>query len=167
MRESVAELVLDPDIDPWERQPAETLKRYSQFRTYLDMSRMRTVRAAAEQLSVSYGHMRNVSAVMLWAKRADAWDTHRDQLFEATWIEERRKAAENDAKILSAILAKVAARLASLKPEDLSPADVARLVDIAMRHRRTLFGDGPEITVGSGTKIRYEVVGVPDLSALH
>lgn len=160
-------LDLDPNRDPWDRQPKETNHRYGQFVVYRDLGRARLVRQAAENLRVRPDYLRHVAASMLWSARAEAWDAHRDEQFDKMWLEERRRAAADDARILDGILSKIVARLRTLKPELLTPADVARLVDVAMRHRRVLYGDGPEIAIDSGLKIRYEVVGVPDLSALH
>jgi hypothetical protein len=140
-------LSLDPDLDQWDRHPAgETVYRYSQFRVYLDQGRGRTLRKVAETLTRNTAYVRAVSAAYRWVERAEAWDRYRDDLHEKAWLEERRKAAENDAKLLGAVVGKVAQRLQTLQPEDLEPADLIRLLDVAMRHRRGLFGD-PTTTV--------------------
>lgn len=139
-------LVLNPDLDPWDRQPGETVKRHAQFAAYRDLGRTRTLRKVAETLTLSAEYLRHVSAANRWVIRAEAFDQHRDQLHEAMWLEERRRAAENDAKLLSAAVGKVAARLNTLKAEELDPPTLARLLDVVLRHRRALFGD-PQMTV--------------------
>ncbi|MGW1989592.1 hypothetical protein [Embleya sp. NPDC001921] len=139
-------LRLDPALDPWERQPGESARRHGQFMTYRDLGRARTLVKAAETLTLAPGHVRNVAAESRWRDRAEAWDRHLDRLYEATWLEERRRAAETDAKILGAAIGKLAQRLGTLNAAELSPGDFIRLMDVAMRHRRTLFGD-PTATI--------------------
>ncbi|MEV6565880.1 hypothetical protein [Streptomyces kronopolitis] len=91
--------------------------------------------------------VRKASAEFRWLERAEAYDRHLDKLYEATWLEERRKAAEADARILGAAIGKVAQRLPSLNAQEMSAGDVIRLMDVAMRHRRALFGDPTETIV--------------------
>jgi hypothetical protein len=145
-RQDLTPIVLDVDLDPWERQPGETVKRYGQFATYRDDGRTRTLRKVAETLTLNVGYVRQVSAAMLWVQRAEAFDRNRDQLHEAAWLEQRRQAADNDAKILGAVVGKLAERIRALKPDDMSVADLTRLLDVTFRHRRALFGD-PQMTV--------------------
>ncbi|MFC4060218.1 hypothetical protein ACFOWE_18090 [Planomonospora corallina] len=134
-------LQMDATLDPWERQPGESLTRYAQFCVYRDLGRTRTLRKTAENLTRADGWIRQIAAAHRWRDRAEAWDRHLDDLYKATWLEERRKAAENDAKILGAAVGKIAQRLPSIRPEELSPGDLIRLLDVTMRHRRVLFGD--------------------------
>lgn len=140
-------ITLDPALPPWEQQPGETTKRYGQFVTYRNIGRARTLPKAAELLQRHPVTVRKASAEFRWLERAEAYDRHLDQLYEATWLEERRKAAEADAKILGAAIGKGAQRLPSLNAQEMSAGDVIRLMDVAMRHRRALFGDPTETIV--------------------
>ncbi|MGW4007944.1 hypothetical protein [Streptomyces sp. BSE6.1] len=137
-------ITLDPDLDPWERQPGESAHKHGQFVTYRDVGRTRTLTEAARRLTLAYGHVRNLAAQYRWRERVEAYDRHLDRQYEAMWLEERRKAAETDAKILGAAIGKLAQRLTSLNPAELSAGDFIRLMDVAMRHRRVLFGDPTE-----------------------
>jgi hypothetical protein len=139
-------LALDPDLDAWDRQPQETTLRYAQFRTYLDDGRARTLRKAAETLARHPSWIRAVAGAYRWVERAEAFDRHRDDLDEKVWLEARRQAAERDRQLLDAAVGKVAQRLLSIQPTDLAPAELVRLLDVTMRHRRALFGD-PGLTV--------------------
>jgi hypothetical protein len=143
-------ITLAPTLDPWERQPTESARKHGQFVTYRDLGRARTLARAAETLTLAYGHVKNVAAEFRWRERVEAYDRHLDRLYEATWLEERRKAAESDAKILGAAIGKLAQRLGTLRAEDLSPGDFIRLMDVAMRHRRVLFGDPTETIAVTG-----------------
>lgn len=144
-------ITLSPTLDPWERQPAESARKHGQFITYRDLGRARTLAKAAEKLTLAHGHMRNVAGEYRWRDRCEAWDRYLDRLYEASWLEERRKAAETDAKILGAAIGKLAQRLGTLNAAELSPGDFIRLMDVAMRHRRALFGDPTDTIVISGT----------------
>ncbi|MFB0617242.1 hypothetical protein [Streptomyces sp. AGS-58] len=137
-------ITLSPDLDPWERQPTETPHKHGQFVTYRDIGRTRTLTEAAQRLTRAYGHVRNLAAQYRWRERVEAYDRHLDRQYEAMWLEERRKAAETDAKILGAAIGKLAQRLGSLRADELSAGDFIRLMDVAMRHRRVLFGDPTE-----------------------
>lgn len=159
-------LAFDPDLDLWDRQPAETTYRYGQFVTYRDLGRGRTLRKAAETLTRHPGYVRQVAVAYRWSERAEAFDRHRDELDEATWLEERRRAAQNDGRLLGAAASRIAARLQTLRPEDLTPGDLVRLLDVTMRHRRALYGD-PGVTVAvTGPGGDPLAVGVGDLAAM-
>ncbi|MBA0053444.1 hypothetical protein E0L36_21970 [Streptomyces sp. AJS327] len=140
-------ITLDSTIPAWEQQPGETAKRYGQFVTYRDLGRARTLPKAAELLQRHPVTVRKTSAEFRWLERAEAYDRHLDRMYEAMWLEERRKAAEADAKILGAAIGKVAQRLPSLNAQEMSASDVIRLMDVAMRHRRVLFGDPTDTVV--------------------
>ncbi|NGO66789.1 hypothetical protein [Streptomyces boncukensis] len=140
-------ITLDSTIPAWEQQPGETAKRYGQFVTYRDLGRARTLPKAAELLQRHPVTVRKTSAEFRWLERAEAYDRHLDKMYEAMWLEERRKAAEADAKILGAAIGKVAQRLPSLNAQEMSASDVIRLMDVAMRHRRVLFGDPTDTVV--------------------
>lgn len=143
-------ITLDPDLDPWERHPNETPHKHGQFVTYRDIGRTRTLTEAAQRLTLAYGHVRNLAAQYRWRERVEAYDRHLDRQYEAMWLEERRKAAETDAKILGAAIGKLAQRLGTLRADELSAGDFIRLMDVAMRHRRVLFGDPTETIAVTG-----------------
>lgn len=134
-------ITLDPALDPWERQPNESAHKHGQFATYRDLGRTRTLTEAAQRLTLAYGHVRNLAAQYRWRERVEAWDRHLDRQYEAMWLEERRKAAENDAKILGAVVGKIAQRLQTLRADEMSVGDFTRLMDVTFRNRRALFKD--------------------------
>ncbi|GGZ23410.1 hypothetical protein GCM10010387_15710 [Streptomyces inusitatus] len=134
-------ITLSTTLDPWEQQPDETPRKHGQFVTYRDLGRTRTLQKAAEGLQLHAVTVRKAAARYRWRDRVEAWDRHLDRLYEAGWVEERRKAAEADARILGAAVGKLAQRLGTLDAGSMSVGDFIRLLDVAMRHRRTLFGD--------------------------
>ncbi|MGW0612008.1 hypothetical protein [Streptomyces sp. NPDC002788] len=138
---NLTSLTLAPDVDPWERQPGETPRRHAQFLAYRDLGRARTLQEASERLALHASHVRAVAAAFRWRDRAAAWDQHRDQLDAALWLEERRAAAREDARILSGLTEAIAEAIEHLDPTAITPSVLARLVDVVMRQRRALFGD--------------------------
>ncbi|MFE6551714.1 hypothetical protein ACFVHS_25390 [Streptomyces sp. NPDC057746] len=143
-------ITLDPHTDPWERQPHETPKKHGQFVTYRDLGRTRTLTEAAQRLTLAYGHVRNLASEYRWRQRVEAYDRHLDDQYQAMWLQERRKAAETDAKILGAAIGKLAQRLTTINAADMTVGDFIRLMDVAMRHRRVLFGDPTETIAVTG-----------------
>jgi len=167
---SLPPIDLSSDVDPWERQEhQETPYRFGQFSVYLDLGRTRTLRKVAETLTRSHGYVRQVSASYRWVERAEAWDKHRKHLDELLWIEERRKAAANDNRVLSAIVGQLATRVQTLNAADLSVGDFTRLLDVTMRQRRLLFGpEQPttvEVTGPGGGQLTVQIAELVDMDA--
>lgn len=150
MASDLIPLELDPNRDPWDRQPKETERQYAQFCCFKDFGRTRTIRRAAESLAVSPPYLRSVAGPRKWKSRCEAWDLHTDELHLAQWLDVRRKAADNDAKLLDGFTGKVAVRLQALRPEEMEVSDLIRALDVVMRHRRHLFGD-PQLMVAVTT----------------
>lgn len=146
MADSTPIVALDPARAPWDRQPGETPRRFGQFAAYRDQGRARTLRKTAETLTLSADHVRHVAAAGQWSDRAEAWDRHRDHLHDAVWFEARRDAAVRDAALLDDAARIVMDRVALLDPEELSPHDLIRALDVVLKHRRALYGD-PVATV--------------------
>ncbi|MEU6932855.1 hypothetical protein AB0A05_27275 [Streptomyces sp. NPDC046374] len=138
-------LALADDREPWARQPGESKKQYGHFLAYMRMGRggARNLTKAAENLTLSYGHVRNLASSNLWDARADAYWALKQREAEALWIEERRQALVDDAKILRAATGKIATELQRLP--QLTPEQFMRLLDLTLRHRRVLYGDPTQI----------------------
>ncbi|MET7816247.1 hypothetical protein ABZT26_36100 [Streptomyces sp. NPDC005395] len=132
---------LAEDREPWAQQQGESKRAFAQFRAYLGLGRgnARTLTKAAENLTLSYGHVRNLASQYLWDPRARAYDEYHQRVAEAEWLEERRQALADDARILRAATGKIAAELGRLS--SLTPDQFLRLLDITLRHRRVLYGD--------------------------
>lgn len=94
--------------------------------------------------------VRKIAIQYRWRERVEAYDQDLDRQYDEMWLEERRKAAETDAKILGAAIGKLAQRLTSLNAAELSAGDFIRLMDVTMRHRRVLFGDPTETIAVTG-----------------
>lgn len=132
---------LPPDVQPWEQQPRETKKAYGAFRVYCELgSRARSVRQTAENLNVSDRTVADWSRKHAWVARAKAWDRKIAAEADARLVEQRVEALERHAKVAKVFIGKIVQRLESLKPEELSPRDLVRWLDVATRVERLSLG---------------------------
>src|SRR3954464_11577324 len=74
------ELELDPTIDAWDRQPAETPRNHGLFLMYRDMGRIRTVAQLAQLSPLSYTATARISRYNKWVARAGLWDAEQDRI---------------------------------------------------------------------------------------
>lgn len=161
-------IVLDADLDAWDRQPGESPRRFAQFATYRDLGRARTLTKVCDSLTLSPGYVRLLAAAGLWTARAEAFDRHRDELHQRAWLDERRRVADNDARLLAVVVGKLAERLRTLEPDELTPADLARLLDTVLKHRRALFGEPAQVAVtlsASADPFAAQLAGFVELGA--
>lgn len=131
----------------WERQPGESSVAFSQFVEYLRMGRVRTLAKAAENLTRSPGHIRNVAAEKDWVRRAEAWDVEQDRLWELEQAAARRAMAKYHARLASNILGKVATRLQDMTVEEvgkLTPRELAHWLEVGTKLERQARGEPTE-----------------------
>ncbi|MET9462453.1 hypothetical protein ABZY05_46900 [Streptomyces canus] len=141
-------ITLDPALDPWERQPGETLKKHGQFLTFRDQGVARTLSAVAEALNFTHRSAQVIATRFRWQERAAAWDAHLSRQYAAEMEEERRRAAREDVKVLrimTGMIGQALPQVQQLAP-DMTLAEFTRFVDTTMKWRRTLLGD-PTATI--------------------
>lgn len=140
----------DEDPELWERQPGETSLKYQQFLAYRDQGRARTLQKAAEVLTKSAGHIRNIAADYDWSRRCHAWDAEQDRLWELEQAVARREMARRHAQLASGVLAKVVGRLQELQVSELTPNDVIRWFEVATKVERQARGEPTETIAHTG-----------------
>jgi hypothetical protein len=145
-------ITLDPALDPWERQPGETAKRYARFVAFRDLGPSRTLAKSAENLAASYSHERALAAQYRWQDRATAWDAHQQRQFLTEMEEERRRAAREDVRVLRIMTGMIGQALPNVQEQapKMTLAEFTRFVDTTMKWRRTLFGDPTETIAITG-----------------
>lgn len=142
---------LSDDRDPWERQPNESHKMYSRFRSFMELGRSRTLKQAAEMLhalgdNVGYRSLQQYSYEGRWTERAEAYDRDQDRLDRELLLRLRREMMERHRKLASGLMAKGVNALQKIKPEDLTPLDVIRFTRFASELERAALGE-PERTI--------------------
>ena len=131
----------------WERQSGESSKAYAAFCIYRDMGVERSIEKVYEKRSKRgpLSRLKNWSVKHKWVERANAYDDY----LERKKREEKEKAildmAERHAKLSMAFLQRVAQRLQQIDPSELSPADMAKWLDVATKLERLSRGEPTEI----------------------
>ena len=126
----------EPEILAWDRQEDEPEKAYGYFVLYRDLGRTRTVAKVATEVNKSRDYLHKLATRWKWVQRAQAWDREEDRLYVEGLAEQRRDMAKRHARIAGALQAKLVARLQSLDASKLSPADIARWLEVATRVER-------------------------------
>lgn len=116
----------DDGRDPWDQQPGESAAMFSRYTAYQNLGRARTVRTIAEQWGKSPKYLHQIAWRHLWKMRARAFDDEQDRLFMEQLTVERRRMVDEHLKLSRGMLSKVARRLQSLDPDELTPADLHR-----------------------------------------
>lgn len=143
---------LDPDRDPWDKQPGESDRMYSRFRSFMELGRGRTLKQAAEILhtlgdQVSHRVLQQYSYEKRWTERAEAFDRDQDRLEREKLLTLRREMLARHRKLAGGLMAKAVNRLQQLPVSELSPLDVVRFVRAAAELELRALGE-PERTVG-------------------
>lgn len=131
---------VEQEVQPWDRMPGEGPKAYEAFVTYRDMGVSRTARKCAETLGKSPGTTWRWSGRWHWVDRARAWDQFLDHQYAKEMVIQRREMAKQHARISQAMESRIVNRLTELRPEELTPSDLARWLDIAVKVRRQSLG---------------------------
>jgi hypothetical protein len=144
------------DPEPWQRQPGESSRAFAAFQIYRDLPpRERSVFAVAERLSYRISEARRKSrrppgklriwcSRWRWVARARAWDEELDRCQRETQQQARRDMAERHARAAVAVLHRALKRLETLDPETLSPGDVIRWLETAVKIERLGRGEPTE-----------------------
>jgi hypothetical protein len=147
----MAEIEVVTKTELWERQPGETAKAFAAFCAYRDMApAVRSYRHLADGIGAkavsNYYQLGTWSTRYNWVQRALAWDSEQDRVARAARLSEIADMNRRHAQIAVAMLAKAAARLQSIAPEDLSPAEMRAFFNDAARLERMAHGEAESIT---------------------
>ncbi|MCL6442556.1 MAG: hypothetical protein K6T83_03695 [Alicyclobacillus sp.] len=134
------------EVKPWERQENESRQAFEAFATYRDMGAQRSIVKVARELGKSEALISRWSSTHEWVKRAEAYDAEMDRVFLKDQEKARRDMAERQARIAMMFQNKVVDRLRSLDPMELSPAELARWFDVAVKVERLARGESTDKT---------------------
>jgi hypothetical protein len=153
------EIELDPAIDAWEQQPAETPRNYGMFLMYRDMGRIRTVAQFAAMSPLSFSATARISRLNKWAARAGLWDAEQDRLSAIRLQGAREEMARTHAKAAQSLMKMALARLKTLDVDSISPHALVLMLDTAARIERAALGlevlnkgASTSVTVAASTK---------------
>jgi|SRR5579885_2157768 len=136
----------ETQIAPWERQKGESHKAFAAFVVYRDLGAARCYTKVAQQLNVSRPLIARWGSRWHWQVRIDAWEREQDRKRQQEADDARRQMVERHATIAMAFQNKVVERLQHLKPEELTPTNIERWMDVAVKIERLSRGVPTEIT---------------------
>lgn len=153
------------EAKPWERQDGETPKQFEAFVVYRDLGEERSLAKVGRQLCKSKALMDRWSSANNWVERAAAWDNEQDRILRQEQIKDIKKMRKRHADVASAMITAAAKGLKEIMkhPEDMTPNDVSRLVDVASKLERLSRGDTSEvIEERQGEAVNAVQIYVPD-----
>ncbi|HUM43488.1 MAG TPA: hypothetical protein PKI14_11125 [Fervidobacterium sp.] len=131
----------------WDRQPGESAKAYAAFCAYRDLGAERSLEKVRHLLDKprTKKWLGVWSAKYNWVERAKAYDDYIEKKKRAEKEKAIMEMVERHAKLAMAFEQRVAQRLQSVDPEELTPNDLARWLEIATRLERLSRGEPTEI----------------------
>ncbi len=144
-------------IEPWDKQPGEGIKRYTAFCVYRDLNPMER---SAAKVAIKLGRTPRMIQTWCgegnWCKRAEAWDVYKERIAREAKLEQTRKEHEAQVKeiakmrkrhadLASSMLLKAARSLEQIPDDEIKMGDISRMVDIASKLERISRGDVGEV----------------------
>ena len=130
----------DEDKHVWEHQSWETAKHFQWFRTYRRLGGVRTLGKVAKINNVKLRTVKDVSLRDYWVYRTDEWDRYSDTIERQKEIHGIKLMKKRHIKLTKRMLETIRKRLSTLDPNDISPRDIPRWVDSAMKLERLARG---------------------------
>lgn len=139
----------------WERRPEESTPAYAAFVAYRDMGAERSCAKVARELGKSCTLVTRWSARHRWVERVTAWDAEQEWLWAAELGVRRREAVKRQADTATKLTDKALARLSTIDADDLSPAELARFLDLSTRIEARLYSLDPPVVSGQQVTIMF------------
>lgn len=130
---------------PWEKQKGESRQAFEAFVTYRDMGAYRSGAKVAERLGKSTQIISRWSSRWNWVERTSAWDNELDRQNREAQIEAIKEMSERHTKQAMLFQQKVLERMRELSVRELSPNDMARWFEVAVKIERLSRGETTEI----------------------
>lgn len=131
-------------MNSWDRQQDESSTAFMWFARYRDMGPERSL----AKLGQTYGktgaytsQLETWSVANNWVKRAAAWDSHVDCIVQERNIEQIVAMRERHVKVAVALQNKVLQRLQTMNPDELTPSNLIRWFEIAVKIERLSRGE--------------------------
>lgn len=134
------------DNNPYERQKGETKKAYEAFTIYRDLGIDRSIRKVAQKLGKSQQLMSRWSSQYNWVERAQAYDDEMDRLAILENEKERKEMLKEHNSIARKFLEKVKQGADAVKPETMTPNELAKWLEIAVKIERLSRGESTDIS---------------------
>lgn len=144
-------LPLAEDREPWARQPRERERAYLAFQGFLHQEPPRSVVRLAEETGRPLQALYNWSSRWLWLERSAHFDAMLVRAEDESLRERRKEMNDRHATLARAMSGKVAERIKALRPEELSPGEVGRWMQVISMTERLALGEATERVDRQGT----------------
>lgn len=126
------------DDNIWERQPGESSKAYEAFCAYRDYGPGRSLENVGRSLPKprSRQWLSVWSSKYKWVDRVKAYDDYMERLKRAENEKAILDMVDRHARLAVAFQQRIAQRLAEINPSELTPADMARWLEVAAKLER-------------------------------
>jgi hypothetical protein len=129
--------MVNGEHEPWERRDSEPAKDYAVFRVYRDLPALaRKLTSVPELAGCSETHVRNLARRWDWQERVDAWDDECHRTEDRERLEAIRQMHQLHRAAGRSTLTKALQALQLLRPEQMSPGVIARMIELGARLER-------------------------------
>ena len=139
-------------MEHWERQPRESTQAYEAFCYYRDMGSSRSTAKVQQEFGKSKRLIDRWSSRWDWVWRAQQYDDELERRARLDREQEIKDTRQRHLQLARMLLSKVYERMQSLKPDDITPATLDRLLRVSAELELTSLGISSRTT-------RTEVVG--------
>lgn len=123
---------------PWERMPKEPSKAHDAFRAFRDLAPgERSAAAVGKLVRMSEVQVRRYIGAWDWWERAAAWDDEVHRLEDEGKLATIAELADLQREVGALALKRARDALDVIKPEDIPPAALVRLLEFGMKMQRT------------------------------
>ena len=146
------------DRYPWERQPREGERAFAAYLIYRDQKPPRVMHRVASQLGRSLALIHRWSSAWNWLERTAQWDNYRLMQRDDDSIEAINEMNDRHAKLAKAMSGKIAQRLQTLQPDELSPGEIGRWMQVVSMVERLSRGEATErVDRGASDNVQVNV----------
>ncbi len=131
---------------PWERQPNESFQAFEAFAVYRDMGTERSYPKTSQKLSKNLTSIKQWGVKNNWISRVKAWEDEQDRLIRESLTKGIAHMRKTHADLASAMLVKAAKALRDLPTDEMTPKDIATMVDVGAKLERLSRGEATEKT---------------------
>jgi len=138
----------------WDQQPGETGGTYKLFLVFRDLGRSRSYGEIVKIIpGKNYYQINQIGSRNQWFKRAKAWDLMKEEEMSRKLDEEILYARIRQQRIgeTMQVLAEKGLKMLSDYPDELTAADISKLVDIGTKIERLALGDSTSIVKSEST----------------
>ncbi|WP_289352364.1 hypothetical protein [Peribacillus frigoritolerans] len=131
---------------PYEQLQGESAKAFEAFRIYRDLGAARGVREVAQKLNKSLTVIGGWSSKYKWVNRAQAFDEHMDKIANQQTELRHKEIKMMESEIIYASYKKIKKGVDAIKPESMTPNELAKWLELAVKLGRLIHGESTEIS---------------------